>query len=359
MLTQGTTSSLVTLAGWRTGNYGAGALTDCNLVVPTYCRPKTVLRLLAHLVRLEERPAEVVLVDGSPDALTGHAVAEWARRTALPFVLLYVASPPGLTRQRNVGIDASTGEFVFYLDDDCLPQAGYFRAIRQVFARDLAGVVGAVAGTLINELNQPLSWRWRTRRALGLIPRNGESGRYYPTATSVPRALAQPFHGVRPTDILPGAAFACRRQALLGQRFSLFFAGYSQGEDLEMSLRLRKNWQLRWCGDAHAVHEQEPASRPGGVAKGRMEIVNRHFIWRRYTPQPTRACRAQLWLDFLFVLGWDLASALAHPGRHGFGAHALGVVRGMIECAWCPPQYKEPPARREYQFAWSPAPPVS
>ncbi len=335
-----TDKPLTMLRGWRTGSYGAGALTDCNLVIPTYRRPHTVKKLLAHLVSLPDRPAEVVVVDGSPDDATQELLSRWAPGTALPFVLLYVRSPAGLTRQRNVGIDASAGEFVFFLDDDCFPQPGYFRAIRQVFIRDLAGKVGAVAGSLVNEMNKPLSLRWRARLALGLAPRHGEPGRFYPTATSVPRAIATPFTGTRVTDTLPGAAFAVRRNALQQQRFSLFFDGYSQGEDLEMSLRLRRDWQLLWCGDAHAIHDQEPAGRPAGGAKGRMEIRNRYFIWERYS----RTSRARLWADFAFIFGCDLLS--------GCGAHALGVARGALECLGNPPRYTEPPARREYQFEW-------
>src|SRR5204863_2293763 len=131
---------------------------------------------------------------------------------------------------------------------------GYFRAIRDVFANDAAHEVGAVAATLINEMDRPLSWRWRLRFWLRIVPR-GEPGRYYPMATSVPRGLMRPFTGTRPTDIFPGAAFACRREVLDRHRFSDFFDGYCQGEDVEMSMRIGREWKLLWCGDAHADHQ--------------------------------------------------------------------------------------------------------
>jgi glycosyltransferase involved in cell wall biosynthesis len=298
--------------------------------------------LLAHLMALADRPGEVVVVDGSPDRQTAEAIAAWARDRPVPFRLVYIESPSGLTRQRNVGVDASRGEIVFFLDDDCRPQPGYFRAIREVFRNDRTGEVGAVGGSLINEMNRPLSWRWRLRFALRLVPR-GEPGWYYPTATSVPRALVAPFSGTRPTDVLPGAAFACRREVLRRHRFSEFFNGYSQGEDLEMSLRIGQDWRLVWSGDARAIHEPAPGGRPRSFRKGRMEVRHRYFIWRRYTPRPNWGCRVKLWLDFLLIGACSLA--------RGQVAHAGGVLYGAAECLVRSPRYTEPPTRQEYEFS--------
>lgn len=331
------------LTGWRKAAAHPPALTDCSLVVATYRRPAGVVVLLKQLQGLPDPPAEVVVVDGSPEHESGPVLAAWARTCDLPFNLLYVRSPAGLTRQRNVGIDATTGPFVFFLDDDCEPLPGYFTAIRAVFDADSDAAIAAVAGTLINELDQPVPWRWRIRFALRLVPR-GESGRYYPMATSVPRALARPFTGSRPTDVLPGAAFACRRTALARCRFSQFFDGYSQGEDLEMSRRLARDWELRWCGDAHAIHRKAAAGRPPSFAKGRMEVRNRYFIWRRHTLHPSGQCRLQLWADFLFLGVCDLL--------RGEWAHGAGVLAGVGACLVAPPRYQEPPARREYQFVF-------
>jgi glycosyltransferase involved in cell wall biosynthesis len=331
---------MIRLRSWQTG--AVSALNDGSLVLATYRRPELVVPLLAHLTTLDDQPGEVLVVDGSPDRQTEEAVAAWAQDRVLPFRLVYIESPAGLTRQRNVGVDASHGNIVFFLDDDCRPQPGFFQAIREVFRQDRAAEVGGVGGSLINEMNRPLSRRWRLRFALGLVPR-GEPGRYYPTATSVPRALALPFIGTRWTDILPGAAFACRREVLRQHRFSQFFNGYSQGEDLEMSRRIGQNWRLVWSGDARAIHEPATGGRPPSFQKGRMEVRNRYFIWRRYTPRPSVACRINLWLDFLFIGVCSLA--------RGQVKHAAGVLSGAFECLVTPPRYNEPPAQTEYEFA--------
>lgn len=329
------------LVGWRAGAALPGTLRDCSLAVPTYRRPAAVVKLLELVCGLPDRPGEVVIVDGSTDVETARAVTEWAFRAELPFALIYVRSPVGLTRQRNVGVDASRGEYVFFLDDDCVPQPGYFAAIQRVFAADRVGRVGGIGGTITNEINRPMNRRWQWRMRLRLAPR-GESGRYYPTATSVPRALAAPFTGTRPTDMLPGGASAWRRNVFEQHRFSMFFNGYSQGEDLDFSMRVGRDWQLLWCGDAHTLHCPEPGGRPRSFRKGAMEVRNRYFVWKRHTPRPTFGCRGLLWLDFGFIFVCDVGTGL-------FG-HAAGVAAGMASCLVWPPRHVEPPARREYEF---------
>lgn len=346
-------SDLYQLNGWQRKSAARGVLQDCSLVIATYQRPREVVALLTTLTKLPDQPGEVIVVDGSVKEEVGAAIAAWLNSRSLGFDLVYVKSPPGLTRQRNVGIDASTKEFVFFLDDDCVPQAGYFEAIRQVFIEDSQKHIGAVCGSIVNEMDKPLSLRWRIRFFLRLVPR-GESGKYYPTATSVPRSLVGPFKGCRQVDIVPGGAAAYRRSALLKQRFSQYFYGYSQGEDVEMSLRLGRAWKLMWCGDAHVIHQHAPSARPPSFKKGRMEVENRFFIWKRFSSDASPIDRIRFWLDIAYIFSYDLACFIARPRQvHNLG-HAAGVARGAMKCFISPPRYEEPPASRQYEFCLEP-----
>ena len=340
-------SGLQCLPGWRMKCSATGALEDCSLIVPTYQRPREVISLLQTITGLPDAPAEVVVVDGSPGKDAEAALSGWAKPRSLPFDLIYVRSPAGLTRQRNVGIDISSREYVYFLDDDCLPQHGYFREIHQVFLEDKSGRVGAVCGSIINEMGKPMSRRWRIRLAIGLAPR-GESGRYYPSATSLPLSLVMPFNGVRPVDTLPGCAMAFRRAVFDTNRFSEFFRGYAQGEDLEMSLRISREWKLLWCGDAHVIHNHAEGGRPTSFTKGEMEVRNRFFIWKRYGATVGFKDKTRFWLDIVFLVVMDLAWFFVRPSKPHVVAHAVGVLWAAARCVVSPPHYEEPPARRQY-----------
>lgn len=340
---------LTTLRGWSKAAAGRAGLADCSLVLATYERPGEIRTLLERVRVLPDAPAEVVVVDGSPGSASEDAIRNWAVERETPFDLIYVRSPAGLTRQRNVGIDASSGSIVYFLDDDCAPEPGYFAAIRRVYEEDLKREVGAVCGSPVNEMDGSLSFRWRARLALRIAPR-GQAGDYLRMGASMPLAAAVPFEGSRPTMAMPGCSMSFRRATLERHRFSHFFYGYSQSEDLEMSLRVGRDHEVLWCGDARVIHDHAPGGRPASMAKGRMEVRNRFFIWKRYVTGPTVLDRIRFWADTAYSMGYDVAAFARRPTSLAPLAHLLGCARGALECIVSPPRYAEPPAAREFNF---------
>ena len=341
---------LTSLRGWRHRGNGVRILDDCVLIVPTFRRPAEVVRQLDALAGLPDVPGEVVIVDGSPEADTERAVEEWLRSADPAFDLLFVSSPPGLTRQRNVGVDLSCADLLFFLDDDCIPEPGYFSELRRVFRTPGNERVIAACGSIVNEMDRPLTRRWRLRIALGLIDR-GTPGRYYATATSFPKSAASLFSGTREIDMVPGGAAAYRRVVFDRERFSLYFEGYAQGEDLEMSLRVRRLGSIVWAGDAHVRHLHAPGGRPPGFTHGRMSIRNRYFIWKRHSPDVSFRDSIRFWMDIGYGVLYDLASALIRPSETRRLGYFIGGVRGIAECWTNPPRYEEPAAGREYVLA--------
>ena len=338
------------LPGWRIRSAQPGALDDCCLVVATHNRRDEVLRLLESLLGIADPPGEVVIVDGHPGAALGGALREWVDAHSLPFELAYAESPAGLTLQRNAGVDLSTREYVFFLDDDAVPLEGYFSEMRRIFESDRERRIGGVAGCVMNEMDRPIARRWRLRFALGLVPRL-EPMVYHPSGTHTPRGLLKPFSGVRRIDVMPGCAWTFRRQVFDYDRFSCFFQGYSQGEDLEMSLRVGKRWTLLCCGEARILHLPAAHGRPVSYTRGRMEMRNRYFVWKRHTPDAAFRYVAAFWLDTALLIAMDLAWFCARPWRLEALGHAAGTVLEMAAVLASPPRFEEPPVRRQYVLA--------
>ncbi len=338
---------MTTLPGWRVSPAREGALDDCCLVVATYNRHDEVIRLLDSLLDIPDAPAEVVLVDGHPSRELGALLRRWIDSHCAPFELAYVESPPGLTRQRNVGVDISSRDYVFFLDDDAVPLPGYFSEMRRVFLTDRERCVGGIAGCVINEMDRPLARRWKLRFALGLVPRL-DPMIYHKSGTHTPRSLLKPFSGVRRVDVMPGCAWTFRREVFEAERFSCFFSGYSQGEDLEMSLRVGQRWTILCCGEARILHLPASHGRPVSYTRGRMEMRNRYFIWKRHTPRPAPRYAASFWLDTALLVVMDLAWFCARPWKVQPLGHAVGTLSEMVRCLTRPPRFEEPPARREY-----------
>jgi GT2 family glycosyltransferase len=328
-----------------------GALEDCCAVIPTFKRADEIHDLVELLAaragdELADTPSEVVIIDGTPDDSIEKRLLRF-RHQDLPFELRYARTPAGLTRQRNFGIDLCSKAHVFFLDDDSRPEPGYFRTVREIFAADTERRVGAVGGYVLDGSSRAprIPFRWRFRMAVGLAPRIGAM-RYSHSGTAIPRCFLQEFKGVREVDTLPGCAMTFRREVLEQERFSEFFSGYSQGEDLEMCLRVGRRWKVLLAGEARLLHVTAPGGRPTSFRKGRMEVVNRMFIWNRHSRGRARLIdKVRLAADVALLFFADMVRFIAKPWRTHEAAHAMGVAAGALSCLAGLPAERETPPR--------------
>lgn len=314
---------------------------ETSLIVPTYRRHRQVIDQLNALAKMADAPDEVVLVDGEAGGELGRLLSRWRAGRDAPFDLVYVESPKGLTRQRNVGIDISQGSIVFFFDDDIIPHTGYFDAVLAVFKGDTDRRIGAVGGIIPAEMTGNMPRRWKIRLAIGLVP-DGPAFRYLPCGTSTPKHRLEPFNGILEVDILSGGVSAWRREVFDRERFSEFFESYAQGEDMEMALRVSRNWRVVCCGDARVSHLHTPGGRPRPYAKGRMELLNRFFIWKRHAGRPALLDQVRFWLDAGLITVMDIGWWAFRPARFENLAHAAGIVSALWTCWMSPPRYEEP-----------------
>ena len=107
-----------------------------SVVVATYNGSRTIADCLDGCTRLKYPDYEVIVVnDGSTDA-----TADIARK----FDVRLINTPNnGLSRARNRGLDAATGEIIAYIDDDARPDEHWLRFIAHALATsDHVGIGG-------------------------------------------------------------------------------------------------------------------------------------------------------------------------------------------------------------------------
>jgi hypothetical protein len=340
---------LVELRGWRAPANRRAALKDCSLVVAVSERIEDVERLLDALLAIPDAPAEVVVVDADPDRGFGGRLLTWRALHAVPFVLVYVESPTGLVRQRNAGVDISTGDYLFFLDPSMIPLAGYFAETRRVFALDRMVCVGGVAGCVVNEMRGRTGANTLLRRVAGLLPRV-DPLIYHPSGVLMPASAFRPFAGLRRVDVLPARACAWRREVLAGWRFSPFFWHHPGGSDVDLSMRAGRSWALLACGEAR-LRSAHRAERFEGFENGRMQMRNRYFVWKRHTSRPASRHVARFWMYSVMMAARDIARFCIRPWRAADLLHGLGILAQIPRCVTDPPAFVEPPAAREYVLA--------
>jgi GT2 family glycosyltransferase len=284
-----------------------------SVVICTRNRPDDLAACLASLDGQTRPPEEVVVVDASDDDGPARRVAAWAGSTRAPRVRV-VRAAPGLTRQRNLGVRASRGEVVTFLDDDVVLAPGYLAAIAALFAGDpaLGGAEGVVE-------TPPLHGRRRLvnacRAAFGMntlgrprgVKRSG-----FVTYDAWPAA-------VQAVDCLVGCNMSYRRAVLDRFRFDEWYDGYGLGEDCDFSYRASRAFRLVQTPDARLVHRVSPVARERLPALHEMGRVNHYYFVRKNLPATPRT-----WLCF----AWSELGELLAVAKTGDRAALAGMLRG-------------------------------
>jgi glycosyltransferase involved in cell wall biosynthesis len=172
-----------------------------SAIICTRNRPERVQTWLRCISRQEYPRYEVVVVDNTPTGdLVRTSVAE-----AIGPRFRYVREPrPGLSRARNAGIAASSGEIIAFFDDDGEPDRHWLAALACGFARgnDIGCVTGTVLPARLDTMAQEL-----TEQLGGFC-----KGRSFSSAVFSPNGPQSPLYPVPPFG--SGANMAFRREAL-------------------------------------------------------------------------------------------------------------------------------------------------
>jgi glycosyltransferase involved in cell wall biosynthesis len=288
-----------------------------SVVVPTLGRPDEVDGALARLAGCCPRPLEVLVVDGDPAASASPVVDDWAGRG---LAVRHLPSPPGLTRQRNVALDACCGDVVVMVDDDARVPPDALARLAAAY-RD-PGVVGATGrivepgGNAVGGKASPLR-RW--------LPGGGAEGGF--TRYGYPRRLVD-LDAERDVSFMQGAFLSARREAAQRVRFDERLPGYALAEDEDFSCRLARLGRLRYLPDLVVDHGNEGFTTRDRRAFGRTVVVHRAYLFRKNFRQTTRA-RLQFRAFFGLLVLHRLANrdwAGARGLLDGIAAARRGVV---------------------------------
>jgi GT2 family glycosyltransferase len=98
-----------------------------SVIIPTFKRPKTLSVCLQHLTskiqNLSPDLFEVIVTDDAPGNDQRDALSR-----DYPWVLYNRAPQKGPASNRNSGAKSARGEWLLFLDDDCIPQPSLFSA---------------------------------------------------------------------------------------------------------------------------------------------------------------------------------------------------------------------------------------
>jgi len=281
-----------------------------SVIIATLGRPDRLDRALQGIAALDPAPAEVVVVDGSADGSAAPVAAAAGAK--------YVASEPGLTRQRNVGLAAATADVVVFLDDDAELEPDALAVLADIYADpDVVGATGRVEEPASHRVG---GQRSRVRRLLRGRRREGTFMR-----CGYPRRIVD---GTRAMDVeqMPGCFMSARLDAARATKFDERLPGYALAEDEDFSYRLSRLGRVRYDPRAVVHHDNSGFAGRDRRAFGRTVVVHRWYLLNKnFAPSPLARLQFGFLVSLLVIhrlLNADLA------GVRGLAAGVVAIGRG-------------------------------
>jgi GT2 family glycosyltransferase len=227
-----------------------------SLVIPVYNRPDEVLELLESLTRQTDHDFDVVIVeDGS--SLPCESVV-----SGFPTLrVLYFTKPnSGPGQSRNYGAERSNGDWIVFLDSDCIIPEHYIATVRRFIGQNSIDAFGG-------------------------------PDRAHDSFTPIQKAINYSMTSMLTTGGIRGGAERMEkfhpRSFNMGYTREVFektggFAKMRFGEDIDMSIRIRENgFQTALIRDAYVYHKRRSTFRQffkqvnnSGIA--RINLYKRH-----------------------------------------------------------------------------------
>lgn len=305
-----------------------------SILIPTRNRRDDLRDCLRSIAGQMLAPAEVVIVDSTPEPLGDEA--RFYQECAGEALVCYVwTSTGGSARQRNQGLGMISPEsaYLFLLDDDVVLEPGYCAALVGALEQR-PEVVGGV-GTITNWQGYPS--HWLVQVVLRLFLMQGRPGAVLPSGQI--GHLDENLTG-SPFEIqwLYGGNTVVRCSAAAGLRFDPGFerfGGYAFNEDLDFSYALGRRGPMLCVPAARLVHRISTAGRPANDYRfGISQVANRGLFVRKHLPGPLHfACYLWSMLGTMLINGAMIARGRSHTRLLGNLIGLSLVLSGQVRPA--------------------------
>jgi GT2 family glycosyltransferase len=268
------------------------------LVIPTYQRERVLLRCLRFAAQQTLPPKEIVVVDASFDWETTRdkIIQELAIQDSKILIQYVPANRASSATQRNQGIDLTTADIVFLIDDDSFMYPNCAEEVLCIYAQDTAHQVAGIMPKLeiLPPDSQPISHNANTNKinnklfphllnklkiiqtklrafAKKLIKDDNIFIPYdfaFPKYT-LPETLKQ--MAVHPVPMIHGARMSYRREILAKVRFEEVLERYAVNEDNDVCYRASRLGMLLQALNARICHTH--------VSQGRLTRFTTTALW--------------------------------------------------------------------------------
>lgn len=279
-----------------------------SVVIPTVNRPDSLKVLLHSLAGATLLPDEVVIIEQGDALVTRRHLSS----DSFPFpVLIHAHDEESSATARNRGVKESTGDIIFFFDDDMEVDAAYLKnAVEYLGAHpDLLGLTGRFVGETPRpalRLFLGIFFNVYSTRARNVVLPSGA----YDFIRGAQANEEQAVQWMR------GGNMVFRRAVFdEGFRFNPHFKKWSFGEDVLLTYQIVKRHpnSLRYLPDLRIRHHAGQGNKMSDAQVLKMKIVYRYIFWKQevWRGKWWRRC-AWLWSQ----VGLSLLDISQYPSFH-------------------------------------------
>jgi GT2 family glycosyltransferase len=315
---------------------------EYSIVIATRNRAKALALSIPRMLAQSRPPAQLIVVDSSRDHDEIEKLVAAASRQSRAEVIVR-KSEPGLTLQRNLGLQFVRSPIILFPDDDSIWYADTAETLMEVYERDTAGKIAAVCS---HESPAPPDFQPTTASEDIYSMRTGDQlrSKYARCLLMIERSLARnPLQiigsefcsshvpeewerslEVTPVEWMTGFRMSFRTEAILHCGFEKTFSNYSICEDIDASFGAWNRGAVVGAGKSRVFHFKSPERRGNGWDIGVQQLLNLAFVVAKHTPVGHPARRAlpgfARYKSYLCFLG----------ARNAYGRDRLrGILRAV------------------------------
>jgi glycosyltransferase involved in cell wall biosynthesis len=297
-----------------------------SVIICTKNRVQEITKCIKSVLIQTLQPDEIVIIDGSDTEALNLEI----KRCFNEKRIVYVHSKPGYTYQQNIGIDASSGDILIFLDDDVVLDKDYIKNIIYVFDNDFGKKVGGVSGEIIAEtqddnlVKRVFKLGNQILATMFFLNRYGD-GKFL--ASGLPKVIKSgSVDKITNIEYLHGCDMAFRREVIREFRFGDDLPGYIGGADDDIAYRISRKYQNIYTPFAKVFLQDVPSTMGSKYAKMKKTMENHYYLFRKNLPQD---------LKHKFAFWWSVVGLFVMEGItmvvRGDSSGVRGLVSGMRE----------------------------
>jgi glycosyltransferase involved in cell wall biosynthesis len=203
-----------------------------SIITPTFRRHEEVSELLSSLVKQEYQNFEMIIVDNSPDDDLRSIVIPFQEKIRMTYIF---EKGLGVSECRNLGVKHATGDYVIFIDSDCIIPPSYLKIVNAFLVQKRADAFGGPdrADKSFSRTQKAISYVMTSFYTTGGIRgRKNQGDQYQPRSYNmgVRREVFNELHGFMPIRV---------------------------SEDIDLSMRIRKNgYTISFIEEAFVYHKR-------------------------------------------------------------------------------------------------------